>query len=58
MVSVKRAGLNSLISVDRLLSPCSVRMAHHRPQRTGVAMWVQSPSRPGAPKEDDESDLS
>jgi len=47
MVFVKRAGLNSGISVDVLLSPCSVCMTGDWPRAIGVAIWTFILSWPG-----------
>jgi len=47
MVFVKGAGLNSVILVDPLLSPCSVLMPGDWPRAVGVAIWAVRLSWPG-----------
>jgi hypothetical protein len=47
MVFVKREDLNSVILVDSLLSPWSVRMPGYWPRAVGVAISAFSLSWPG-----------
>ena len=57
-MSVKEAGLNSAISVDRLLGPCSACMPGDWPRAIGVAIWAFNLPGRGATKEDDGSDYA